>query len=257
MYSKLVKLVITIFLIIFSLQYYTPAEETAPDQNNKTNGLTVEQEAVNRDRELLKKLMLQSQQRLPDPEVKDMEFEVGDNPIEGSTSAKLIIVQFSDYSCPHCARYVKEIYPEVLKKYISTGKLRYVVVDFPLPGDLPATRAAEAAHCASDQGKFWEMHEEIMYDQESLDDVNSMAASVNLDMDKFKECMESKKYAALVNDNISLGTKLKIPSVPGFIIGKVDPANPKKVKGISYIRGAKPFAYFQQEIDKALADLKE
>ena len=68
-------------------------------------------------------------------------------------------------------------------------------------------------------------------------------------------CMESREFATRVSENILLGTKLKIPSVPNFIIAKIDPANPGKLKGISYIRGEKTYEYFQKEIDKALADL--
>lgn len=252
---KLVKLAAVIFLITFSLLYDIPAEGGAPDENKSAGDPASVQEAVNRDRELIQKLM--SQTRLPDPEVKDVEFDIGENPVEGDVSAQLIMVQFSDYSCHHCALYTRETYPEIVKDYVDTGRLRYVVVDYPLPGNLPAIRAAEAAHCAADQGKFREMHEEIMYAQESLDDIDSMAASVGLDMEKFNTCMESKKYEPLVNEDIELGTKLKIPSVPNFIIARTDPANGKKVTGISYIRGAKPFEYFRMEIDKALADLKK
>ena len=186
-----------------------------------------------------------------------MEFEVGNNPLEGSSSAQLMIVQFSDYSCHHCALYTKETYPEILKSYIEPGKLRYVVIDYPLPDNLPAIRAAEAVHCASEQDKFGEMHEEIMREQESLDDINLMASFINLDMEKFKVCMGSKKYEATVGENIILGTKLKIPSVPGFIIAKIDLVNSKKVKGITYIRGAKSFDYFQQQIESALTGLND
>ena len=255
MSDKLVKLAVVIFLITFSLQYNINSEESVSDEIKSPGDADSVQEAANRDRELLKKLM--SQTRLPDPEVRDLEFEIGDNPVEGDGSAQLIIVQFSDYSCHHCALYTRETYPEIVKNYVDTGRLRYVVVDYPLPGNLPAIRASEAAHCAADQGKFREMHEEIMYAQEALDEINSMAASVGLDMEKFNRCMESNKYEPLVNKDMDLGTKLKIPSVPNFIIARIDPVNPEKVTGISYIRGAKPFEYFQQEIDRALADLKK
>ena len=249
---KFGKLSIGMILIILTLQNYTYAEDTAPGENILTSDSVSVQEAMGRDTELLKQLMIQSQQRLPDPEVKDMEFEIGDNPVEGSSSARLVMVQFSDYSCSHCALFTKETYPEILKSYINAGKLRYVIIDYPLPENLPAVRAAEAAHCASEQGKFWEMHEEIYYEQASLDDIDSMASFIDLDINKFNACMESNRYEAVVNENIELGTKLKIPSVPGFIIAKTDPANPRKVKGISYIRGAKDFDIFKQEINRAL-----
>ena len=254
-YLKMTKRMIIISLIIFGLQYNNLAKDNASEENKKTDDSTSLQEAINRDMELLKKLMMQT--RSPDPEVKDVEFEIGDNPVEGSSCAQLIMVQFSDYTCGHCALYTKETYPEILKNYINTGKLRYVVIDYPLPENFPAVTASEAAHCASKQGKYWEMHEEIYLEQESLNDINSMASSINLDMEKFNACMDSKKYESVIAKNIELGTRLKIPSVPNFIIARIDPENPGKVKGISYIRGAKPYTYFQQEIDKALADLEK
>ena len=256
MYCRLLNSTILLFLLILSLQYNSLAEDSNNDQNQKNNELSVEQEAINRDRELLKKLMLQNQPpRQPDPVVKGIEFDIGENEIKGSHSSRLIMVQFSDYTCGHCALYTKEIFPEIVKNYVKPGKLRYVVVDYPLPGDSPAIRAAEAAHCASDQGKFWEMHEEIMEEQQHIQDINYFANSINLEMDKFKECMESGKYAGMVNENIALASNFEIPSVPNFIIGEIDPGNPKKVKGISYIRGAKPYTQFKQEIDRALEEI--
>ena len=257
MCSKLVKSAIALFLLMFSLQCSTLGEDAVPGEIKKTDDSASLQEAINKDSELLKKLMAQSQHRTPDPEIKGVEFEIGDNEIEGSSSARLIMVQFSDYTCHHCSLYTKDTYPEILKNYVDTGKLRYVIVDYPLPGNIPATAAAEAVHCASDQGKFRDMHEIIMSQQESLNDLNSLASFIDLDMDKFKSCMESKKYEAVVNENIEIGVNLKIPSVPNFIIARVDPENPAKVTGISYIRGAKPYAYFKHEIDSALAELNQ
>ncbi|MGD9159680.1 MAG: thioredoxin domain-containing protein [Desulfobacteraceae bacterium] len=251
--SKLVKLAIAIFLITFGLPYNTVAEDGVSNTNKKDDNSASVQEAINRDQELLKKLMMQT--RSPDPEIKDIEFEIGDSPVEGSSSARLIMIQFSDYTCSHCALYTNKTYPEILKNYVNTGKLRYVIIDYPLPNNFPAIMGAEAVHCASEQGKFREMHEEIMRDQKSLGDITSIASFINLNMDEFSACMESKKYEAVINENIELGTKLKIPSVPNFIVARIDPENSGKVKGISYIRGAKKYEYFKQEIDKALADL--
>jgi protein-disulfide isomerase len=251
---RLVRVAAAIFLIVSGVSPAVFAEEQA--SKNKNDGVESGsvQEAINRDRELINKLMPQNQPpRQPDPVVKDVEIEIGDNSVMGSSTARLIIVQFSDYSCSHCAFFTKVILPEIEKDYMDTGKLRYVVIDYPLLGNLPAVTAAEAAHCAADQGKFREMHEEIMFDQEKIEDINGIASAVNLNMPDFKVCMEIKKYADTVTKNIALADKLAIPTVPGFIIGVVDPNNPKKVKGISYIRGAKPYDIFKQEIEKALA----
>jgi protein-disulfide isomerase len=257
MFSKFIKPVAILLLMsgVYSAVY---AENTTSDTKNKIEENSAVQDAINKDREIINKLMLQNQpQRQPDPVVKDVEFEISNNSVMGSNSARLIMVQFSDYSCSHCAFFTKVTLPDIQKNYIDTGKIRFVVIDYPFPGNLPAVTAAEAAHCASDQGKFWEMHEEIMFDQAKIEDINGIASSINLDMTDFKVCMEIKKYADAVLKNVALADKLAIPTVPGFIIGVVDPNNPKKVKGISYIRGAKPYDIFKEEIEKALADLTE
>jgi protein-disulfide isomerase len=238
--------------VICSLAYAGNGETSAKQEINENDIL---KEAINKDKELYNKLMQQNQPpREPDPAIKDVEFEIGDNQVMGKASTRLIMVQFSDYSCSHCAFFTKVILPDIEKNYIDTGKLRYVVIDYPILGNLSATSAAEAAHCASDQGKFWEMHEEIMFDQAKIEDINGIASSINLDMTDFKVCMEIKKYADVVIKNVTLADKLGIPTVPGFILGVIDPGNPEKVKGISFIRGAKPYEIFKEEIEKVLAD---
>jgi protein-disulfide isomerase len=253
---RLVRVAAAIFLIVSGVTPAVFAEEQASKNKNDGVESSSEQEAINRDRELINKLMSQNQPpRQPDPIVKDVELDIGDNQVMGKDTTRLIMVQFSDYSCSHCAFFTKEILPEIQKNYIDTGKLRFVVIDYPILGNISATRAAEAAHCASDQGKFWEMHEEIMFDQAKIEDINGIASSVNLDMSDFKVCMEIKKYADAVIKNVALADKIGIPTVPGFILGVIDPGNPEKVKGISFIRGAKPFTVFQEEIEKALVEL--
>ena len=92
-----------------------------------------------------------------------------------------------------------------------------------------------------------------MSKQESLGDLSSDAVSLNIDVPKFDECVSAGKYAEAVRGNMALAQKLGINAVPGFIIGRIDSSNPKKVKGISFIPGAFPFASFQQELNAALS----
>lgn len=247
-----------IFLMVSAVASHVFAAEQATEK--KKNGMESSsvQEAINKDKEMINMMMQQNQPpRQPDPVVKDVEFEITGNQVMGSNKARLIIVQFSDYSCSHCSFHTRETLPDIQKHFIDTGKLRYVLIDFPLLSDLPSVTASEAAHCASDQGKFWEMHEEIMFNQTKMADINSIASAINLDMPDFRVCMEIKKYADRVIKNVTLAEKLHIPTVPGFILGVIDPTNPNKVKGISYIRGAKPFDVFQEAIVKALVDIKK
>ena len=203
---------------------------------------------------LLEKIAAQPARPSPSgPVIKDVEFEIGDNPVKGSSSAKLILVEFTDYECPFCGRYVRDTFPHILNQYIDRDLIQYTVIDLPLPMHPNAEKAAEASHCAGEQGKFWEIHELMMSKQESLGDLSSYAASLNLDVQKFNDCVSTWKYTGAVNRNIALAQKLGINAVPGFIIGRVDPSNSGKVTGLSKIQGAMPFASFQAELNAALA----
>ncbi len=258
MCDRAVKFTLILLMFIFTLQYSILAQETPPDHKAEKHDPEQDNRVLYEDMQKFKELMLQyqmSQRREID--VRDVEFELGNNPARGSVSAPLVIVQFSDYTCHYCARHSKETYPEIYKRYIETGKVRYVIIDNPLPGNEIAMNASKAAHCADEQGKFWEMHHEMTSDPEAVDDLTSIAAFIELNTQQFDECMKSGKYTEKITANISLASELEIPSVPGFVIASGDPKNPQKVKGISYIRGAKPFTHFQQEIDKALGNLTE
>ena len=131
--------------------------------------------------------------------------------------------------------------------------IKYAVIDQPLPMHQHAERAAQAAHCASDQGKFWEIHKLMMSRQDSLNDPSSFARSLDLNISEFEDCLAAEKYRERVQNNIALARSLGITGVPGFVIGLVDSQNPGSVTGISSIRGAQPFSNFQKEIEAAIA----
>ena len=101
-------------------------------------------------------------------------------------------------------------------------------------------------------GKFWEIHEEMMADQEALKDLTSYARTLKLNISEFEGCLNTGKYGDSVRKDMALANKLGVNGVPGFIIGTVGKSDPRKVTGISIIRGAMPFANFQREISEAL-----
>ena len=86
-------------------------------------------------------------------------IDVSKLPARGGDHAVVTLIEFSDYECPFCIRHVQQTMPQLEQNYIQPGKIRYVFKDFPIDANHPqAIRAHEAAHCALEQNKFWELH---------------------------------------------------------------------------------------------------
>jgi protein-disulfide isomerase len=184
-----------------------------------------------------------------------MEIDLSGKPAIGKGSSNLVMIEFSDYQCPYCGQYARETFPKIKDLYVNSNKMDYVMVDMPLPIHKLAPKAAEAVRCAEDQGKLWEMHEQLMAKQDMLDKPSFYAANLNLSLPKFEECLNSGKYTGKIKADIEMAIKLGMTAVPGFILAARDSQNPSKVKGIIALRGAMPLEMFQKEIDQALANL--
>lgn len=124
-----------------------------------------------------------------------------DDPALGSNTAEVTIVDFSDYQCPFCKNFYKNIYLELKKDYINTGKIKYIFRDFPLNIHKNALAAANAADCSGEQGKYWEMHDKLFEDQNNWsksdtpkDIFKSYAKELGLNTYLFNECIDSDKY---------------------------------------------------------------
>ncbi len=93
----------------------------------------------------------------------------GDLPVQGDPNAKVTIVEFSDYQCPFCGAFYTQTEGQIKKDYIDTGKVKFYYRDFPLTQIHPgAEKGAEAARCAGDQGKYWQMHDIVFGNQSSI-----------------------------------------------------------------------------------------
>jgi protein-disulfide isomerase len=129
-------------------------------------------------------------------------------------------------------------------------------MDFPLESiHNKAFKAAEATHCALDQGKFWEMHDRLFTNQQALEPSKAHAEAIGLDVAKFEECMSSGKHAPDIRKELAEGQKAGVTGTPSSVLALTDPKDPKKVKGLAFIRGAQPFDGFKTEIEKGLAGL--
>ncbi len=166
-----------------------------------------------------------------------------DDPVLGKSNAPVTIVEFSDFECPFCGRHFSQTHPDIVKNYIDTGKVKLVYRDFPLSFHPNAEKAAEAAECANEQGKFWEMHDKLFSNQQSLSVANykQWAKDLKLDSAKFDSCLDSGKYASEIAKDEADGTKYGVSGTPSFFIDG------------QLLVGAQPYSAFQQAIDAALA----
>jgi len=171
-----------------------------------------------------------------------VEVSIDDDPVKGDPDAPVTIIEFSEFQCPFCKRYVDQTYPQILKDYIETGKVKYVFRDFPLGFHPHAKPAAMASECAHEQDKFWEYHDELFENNENLGDdlYLQIAADLGLDIEQFQTCLESEKYSEEVDKDLADGQKYGISGTPGFFInGKL-------------ISGAQPYSVFKDAIEQAL-----
>ena len=118
-----------------------------------------------------------------------------------------------------------------------------------------AFKAAEATHCAEDQGKFWEMHDRLFQHQRALEPWSGHAEAIGLDVAAFDECMSTNKHAGAVRRDMAEASKAGASGTPSFVLGTTDPDDPTKVTGLAFIRGAQPFTAFKSRIDAALRDV--
>lgn len=116
-----------------------------------------------------------------------------------------------------------------------------------------AFKAAEATHCAEQQGQFWEMHARLFEKQRTLAPWSGHAEALGLDVAAFEKCMTSDRFAAAVRRDMAEARKAGATGTPSFVLARTDPNDPTKVEGLAFIRGAQPFATFKTRIDQALA----
>lgn len=138
--------------------------------------------------------------------------------IQGPKSAKVTLVEYGDYQCPHCL----QAYPIMIDIQEHMGdRMRLVFRNFPITTSHPdAQDAAEAAEAAGAQGKFWEMHDYLFEHQSRLDDAHlcKYATAIGLDTARFKKDLETHAFAARVHEDFHSGVKSGVNGTPTFFI---------------------------------------
>jgi protein-disulfide isomerase len=176
----------------------------------------------------------------------------------GDPDAPIKIEEYSDFQCPYCRIFFENTEEALMESYVANGTVYFVYKSF---GDFIGAEsgaAAEAAYCAGDQGKFWEMHD-IIFANQTGENVGSytdrrllaFAETLDLNMDDFRSCFNAGTYKDRVEQDAKDGILANIKATPSFVMTyTVNGETKTKV-----IEGAQPFNVFQQEIEAALAEM--
>jgi protein-disulfide isomerase len=149
--------------------------------------------------------------------VKEENFISDHTPVKGPDDAKVVIIEFSDYECPACANY-QEIVNKLLEKYPDDIQIAFR--HFPLPQHTNARLAAQAAQAVHQQGKFWEYSKLLFQNQKDLSKENliKLAQSLELNIEKFTNDLESQPIDAQISEDIEFGDKLGLNATPTFYV---------------------------------------
>lgn len=171
------------------------------------------------------------------------------DPFLGDPNAKLTVVEFSDFQCPFCGRFFKDVAPQLKKDYIDTGKVKFVYKHLAFLGK-ESTDAANASECAKEQNKFWQYHDKLFNSQNgenqgafSTDNLKKFAADLGLNTTQFNECLDGQKYNDHVQEDVAEANRLGFNSTPSTAVGDTP------------VIGAQPYNAFKTIIDQKLSAL--
>jgi protein-disulfide isomerase len=189
------------------------------------------------------------------PGLVDASIDISGAPANGHGNAPVTVVEISDYHCPFCRRHVQQVQPQLYSDYVQTGKIRHVFIHYPIEQLHPeAYKSHEAASCAADQGKFWELHAKLFEaPARSPEQLTALAQTVGLDVNAFRRCLESGKHAQAVKESVSRVQQLGVSGTPMFLIGTT-PRGSDALKVKKTIEGAQPYNAFKTAIDAVLAE---
>lgn len=172
-----------------------------------------------------------------------LEVDLDDDPSLGPAEAPITIIEFSDFNCPYCQRWHREVFEPLMASY--PGQIRFVYRDFPIVGGgAPGMAAAQAANCAREQNLYWEFHDALFSGSYPLNTEGFTAASgaAGVDSKALLTCYESGRYEAEVQADLRYAAGLGVSATPTFFIN-----------GIPLV-GAQPLLRFVEVINAELGE---
>lgn len=205
----------------------------------------------------------------PSGEVVEMNI-LPEDKILGQSNAELTMFEFSDYECPYCAKFHKLTRPEIVSNYIDTGKMKTVFRAMPFHAD--SLMDIQAVWCASEQNKYWEMHDTIFNKKDTgetltVDSLTKYAGDLGLNKTDFSTCLTAAKNTEKINEIATIAQNAGILATPITLIVKELPIEIDSASVIAELQGgssiiyvdngviiigAQPFSVYQTEIDKLL-----
>ena len=171
--------------------------------------------------------------------------------ILGDPDAPITLVEFGDYQCHYCNVFFQTIEDDIIKNYVKTGKVKIIFKDYNIIGP-DSINASHGAHCANEQGLFWEYHDTLYSNWTgenngwaSPRNLTIFAEEVNADMDKWVQCMNEKSHSSTINESNNDARTLELTGTPAFFVINSEGEYVK-------LFGAQPFEVFQKIFDNQL-----
>tara|TARA_Y100000590_G_scaffold363557_1_gene421296 strand:- start:637 stop:1449 length:813 start_codon:yes stop_codon:yes gene_type:complete len=179
-------------------------------------------------------------------------FFANGSPVLGNPNAPITLIEFGDYQCHFCNVYYHNTEHAILENYVMTGKINVIFKDYTIIGP-DSIIAAHGAHCAGEQGKFWEFHN-TLYDnwdgEESgwagQENIIKFAQENDLNMNEFIQCNNDLRYQKLITDSNSDAQTLGITGTPAFFVIS------ENSQEVQTIQGAQPYEVFARIFDSML-----
>ncbi|MGE3191223.1 MAG: thioredoxin domain-containing protein [Vicinamibacterales bacterium] len=181
---------------------------------------------------------------------------VANRPARGAATARVTLIEYSDYGCPFCAQYATQVYPRLIREYVDSGQVRYVFKNYPIEALHPGVfKAHVAAACAGDQGRYWEMHDRLFGDQGSFTAAGlaEHARLAGLDTAAFGTCVAGTSHDRVIREDIDEAVRGGVTGTPVFVVGLTDPRG-GAVTPLRVVVGAQPYQAFKDAIDAVLAE---
>ena len=207
-------------------------------------------EEISNESELVVEPSPKTQESIPQGAISTIFMQNG-SPLRGSPTAPILLVEFGDYQCHFCNVHFHNTEHKLMENFIENGKVKMIFKDFTIIGP-DSVNASHGAHCAEDQGKFWEYHD-ILYNNwtgenngwASSDNLLRFAEEINLNIDEWSNCMIEARHSQIIKDSSDEARELGLTGTPAFFV--VGPDNK-----ITKISGAQPYEYFEKIFNSEL-----